>query len=230
MKILIIEDDKQVATSLKNGFVAEHYSVEIAVDGKEGLSQTTEQFFDIALISTSSSKFDGFKVLASIREAGSAVPVMILAGDDELENKLKAFQLGADDYIVKPLELEEVILRIKAIVRRTAFINSAEKLHCGDIVLNTVRRTASKGDEEMTLTVKEYALLEYFIKNSNKILSRASIIQNVWNQNLDSDSNIIDVYVKRLRTKFEKSTNANPYIQSIRGIGYRFRERRSANE
>lgn len=230
MKVLIIEDDKQVATTFKNSLIAEHYSVEVVSAMAEALAKISEQYFHIILLNVSSAKLKGLNILKEIRESGCTIPILMISTANSLEEKIKGFNGGADDYLAKPIQMEELVARIKAIVRRSSASNLSTTLRCGDVSLNTLRQVVSKHGKEYPLTVKEYILLEYFIKNSNKILSRASIIQNVWNQNLDPDSNIIDVYVKRLRMKLEKDADPNPYIQSVRGIGYRFKEKITVTE
>lgn len=222
MKILIVEDDKKAAASLKSGLEAAKFTVETTSDGKAGLELVLNRPYDAVLFGAAVPGLNGFAAIKKIREFPCNVPLIIISAKDSLEDKITALNAGADDYFAKPVNIDELVARIRAIIRRVLAVTT---MRCGDIILNSVARTAHKGNDSYELTNKEYLVLEYLMQNTNKILSRASIIQNVWNQNLDADSNIIDVYVKRLRTKFEKKPNASPYIQSIRGIGYRFRER-----
>jgi len=168
---------------------------------------------------------DGLSIIEKIREEGLSTPVILLTSKDSLEDKVFGLNSGADDYLPKPFNFNELIARINAVTRRST-TSSTTQLECGSLTLNRVTRNVYKNGEDIVLTSKEYSLLEYFMKNINKILSRKNIIDVVWKNKCDTESNIIDVYIKRLRDKIEyQDENPNPYIQSVRGIGYRMRVR-----
>jgi DNA-binding response OmpR family regulator len=165
---------------------------------------------------------DGFSLMRELRNAGNVTPVIMLTAKSTVEDKVTGLDLGADDYVAKPFHLEELAARLRSILRRSGPEKST-KIRCADLILDTVSHIAYRFGKEIELTSKEYTLLEYLIRNKNKILSRSTITQHVWKHNFDPESNIIDVYIKRLREKIE-TEDTRPLIQSIRGVGYRLRE------
>lgn len=222
MRILVIEDEKKVASFIKHGLEEERYIVETSFDGASGLEMALENQFDAILLDLMLPKKDGFTVLRELRDAGNNTPILVLTARGSTEDKVSGLDLGADDYLAKPFSFDELAARLRAILRRSSPEKST-KLRCGDMLLDTVSHLAFRFGEEIELTTKEYALLEYLMRNKNRILSRSTITQHVWKHNFDPESNIIDVYIKRLRSKIEKDDN-KPLIQSIRGVGYRLRE------
>ena len=166
---------------------------------------------------------DGFTVLSELRAAGITTPVLMLTARGTTEDRVQGLDLGADDYLPKPFSFQELAARLRSILRRLS-PEKTTKLQCADLVLDTVSHFAFRFGKEIELTTKEYSLLEYLMRNKNKILSRSTITQHVWKHNFDPESNIIDVYIKRLRTKIENEDGSKPLIQSIRGVGYRMRD------
>jgi DNA-binding response OmpR family regulator len=222
MRILVIEDERKVASFIKHGLEEERYIVDTAYDGISGLDMVMINHFDAILLDVMLPGKDGFSVLKELRDSGVSTPVVMLTARGTTEDRVAGLDLGADDYLAKPFSFEELAARLRSILRRSSPEKST-KLKCGDLILDTVSHLAYRFGREIELTTKEYALLEYLMRNKNRILSRSTITQHVWKHNFDPESNIIDVYVKRLRSKIEKE-DTKPLIQSIRGVGYRMRE------
>ncbi|MFH1051774.1 MAG: response regulator transcription factor [bacterium] len=223
MRILVIEDERKVANFIKHGLEEERYIVDTAYDGNTGLNMAINNQFDAILLDVMLPGKDGFVVLKELREAGILTPILVLTARGSTDDRVQGLDLGADDYLAKPFSFEELAARLRSILRRTG-PDKSTKLRCGELVLDTVSHFAYRAGLEIELTTKEYALLEYLMRNKNKILSRSTITQHVWRHNFDPESNIIDVYIKRLRSKIETDDNVKPIIQSIRGVGYRLRD------
>jgi len=223
MRILVIEDERKVANFIKHGLEEERYIVDTAYDGNTGLNMAINNQFDAILLDVMLPGKDGFVVLKELREAGILTPILMLTARGSTDDRVQGLDLGADDYLAKPFSFEELAARLRSILRRTG-PDKSTKLRCGELVLDTVSHFAYRSGLEIELTTKEYALLEYLMRNKNKILSRSTITQHVWRHNFDPESNIIDVYIKRLRSKIEGEDSSKPLIQSIRGVGYRLRD------
>ncbi|MCX7909264.1 MAG: response regulator transcription factor [Ignavibacteria bacterium] len=223
MRILVVEDEKKLANFIKHGLEEEKYIVEVANDGNKGLELAMNNHYDAILLDVMLPGKDGFTILRELRNAGISVPIMMLTARGATEDRVMGLDLGADDYLPKPFSFEELAARLRSILRRSS-TEKTTKLQCGDLILDTVTHFAYRGGKEIELTTKEYALLEYLMRNKNRIISRSSILQHVWKHSFDPESNIIDVYIKRLREKIESDPNAPQLIQSIRGVGYRIRE------
>ena len=223
MRILVIEDVRKVASFIKKGLAEERYIVETANDGITGMEMAMNNEFDAILLDVMLPGKDGFTVLRELRDAGVTTPIMMLTARGTTDDRVMGLNLGADDYLPKPFSFEELTARLRSILRRSS-PDKTTKLQCADLVLDTVSHVAYRFNREIELTTKEYALLEYLMKNKDRILSRSTITQHVWKHNFDPESNIIDVYIKRLRSKLEKEDGSQPLIQSIRGVGYRIRD------
>lgn len=222
MVILVIEDEKKVANFIKHGLEEERYTVEACGDGIEGCELILNNHYDLILLDVMLPGKDGFTILREAREAGVVTPIIMLTARSGTEDRVTGLDLGADDYLPKPFSFDELAARIRSIIRRSSPEKST-KLRCGDLVLDTISHIAVRAGVEIELTTKEYALLEYLMRNKNRILSRSTITQHVWKHNFDPESNIIDVYIKRLRSKIEIDLS-KPLIQSIRGVGYRMKD------
>jgi DNA-binding response OmpR family regulator len=222
MRILVIEDERKVVTFIKHGLEEERYIVEIATDGLIGFEMAMNNPFDAILLDLTLPGKDGLTILKELRDAGVSTPILILTARGGTEDRVLGLDLGADDYLPKPFEFEELAARVRSLLRRSS-PDKTTKLKCGDLMLDTISHLAFRQGKEIELTTKEYALLEYLMRNRNRILSRSTITQHVWKHNFDPESNIIDVYIKRLRAKIEQD-ESKPLIQSIRGVGYRMRE------
>ena len=222
MRILVIEDERKVASFIKRGLEEERYIVETAADGEAGLNLALNNVFDAIVLDVMLPKLDGYTVLRTIRQEGLAVPVIMLTARSTTEDRVQGLDLGADDYLPKPFHFEELAARLRSILRRSSTEKST-KLTCSDLTLDLVSHYAYRGEKEIELTTKEYALLEYMMRNKDRILSRSMIMQHVWKHDFDPESNIIDVYIKRVRQKIERPGQSQ-LIHSIRGVGYRMRE------
>ena len=218
----MIEDERKVASFIKRGLEEERYIVETAPDGASGLELALHNHFGAIVLDVMLPKLDGFSVLATLRDQGIATPVIMLTARGTTDDRVQGLDLGADDYLAKPFHFEELAARLRSIMRRSSS-EKTTKLSCGDVSLDMVTHLAYRGEVEIELTTKEYALLEYMMRNKDRILSRSMITQHVWKHNFDPESNIIDVYIKRLRMKLERP-GQTPLIQSVRGVGYRLRE------
>ncbi|MCX7880508.1 MAG: response regulator transcription factor [Ignavibacteria bacterium] len=229
MRILVVEDEKKVANFIKHGLEEERYIVDVANDGEKGLEMAMNNEYDAILLDVMLPGRDGFKVLQELRNAGISTPVMMLTARGATEDRVLGLDLGADDYLPKPFSFEELAARLRSILRRSS-TEKTTKLKCQDLVLDTVSHLAYRGGKEIELTTKEYAILECLLRNKNRIVSRSNILQHVWKHSFDPESNIIDVYIKRLREKLEFDPSLPPLIQSIRGVGYRIRETSQINQ
>lgn len=222
MRILIVEDDLKIAAFIKHGLTQDKYITESIDDGASAVDMIINSIFDAIVLDVILPGKDGYTILREVREAGVNTPIILLSARDNVDDRIRGLDLGADDFLGKPFAIEELSARLRAILRRT-LPDKTTKLKCGDLLLDTVSHVAIRDGKEIELTTKEYTLLEYFVRNKNRILSRSTITQHVWKHNFDSDSNIIDVYIKRLRSKVDYKKNKQLF-QSIRGVGYRIRD------
>lgn len=222
MRILVVEDERKVASFIKRGLEEERYIVETASDGEEGLRLAMENEFDALVLDVMLPKLDGYSIVRALRAEGRATPILMLTARGTMEDRVQGLDLGADDYLTKPFHFEELAARLRSILRRSS-TEKTTRLQVGDLELDLVTHFAYREGKEIELTTKEYALLEYLLRNRGRILSRSMIMQHVWKHNFDPESNIIDVYIKRLRQKIERPEQPQ-IIQSIRGVGYRVKE------
>lgn len=222
MRVLIIEDEIKIASFMKNGLKQERYEVDLETNGRDGLELAMNTQYDLILLDVMLPGINGIEILKELRANNYNVPVILISALDSTEDRVNGLDFGADDYISKPFSFDELAARIRAILRRTQKHKST-KLHAGELTLDTVTHLAYRDNKEIELTTKEYSLLMFLMINKNKVLTRNSITQNVWGEDLDKDSNVIDVYIKKLRSKIEKK-GTRPTIQSIRSVGYRLRD------
>ncbi len=218
MRILVIEDEKKVAHFIKRGLEEEHYAVDLAYDGETGLYMTEVNEYDLVVLDIMIPKIDGWEVLKRIRDKKNTVPILVLTAKDSIEDIVKGLDSGCDDYLTKPFEFKEFLARIRALLRR----DRAEKeavLKVADLTLSLITHKVTRGGKEIELTSKEYALLEYFMRNPGKVLTRTMISEHVWDYHFDSMTNVIDVYVNYLRKKIDKDFEPK-LIHTIRGVGY----------
>ncbi|MGA8184369.1 MAG: response regulator transcription factor [Terriglobia bacterium] len=219
MRILVAEDDRPVASFLKKGLEAEHYAVDIVPDGQEALYMAEEYDYDLVLLDLVLPKMDGLQVLRQIRNRKKNLPVLVLTGRTRVEDRVKGLDLGADDYMVKPFAFRELTARVRALLRRgegpVIF-----KLEVDDLEMNLVERTVRRGERKIELTPKEFALLEYLMRNRGRAVSRPMIIEHVWNFSFDTMTNVVDVYINYLRKKVG-GEDARKLIYTVRGVGYR---------
>ena len=222
MRILLVEDERDLADIVKKGLEEESYSVDVCYDGEEGLFMASEVSYDVIILDILLPKVDGISILETIREKGISTPVLLLTAKDTLEDKIKGLDIGADDYLTKPFDFEELLARIRALLRRKIPEKKAI-LKAHDLVLDTASREVTRGGEEVVLTSKEYALLEYFVYNKNTVLSRTEITEHIYDDSFDLDSNVIDVFINSLRNKIDKDYPVK-LIHTVRGAGYILKE------
>lgn len=221
MRILVVEDEKKVASFIKRGLEQEGYAVDAVYDGVQGLEYAEVNEYDIIILDIMLPKKNGLDVLREAKEKGIKTPVLLLTARDAVEDRVKGLNLGADDYLTKPFAFEELLARVRALTRRG--VSGAPILKFADLTLDPVSRKVTRGTEEMELTLKEYSLLEYFLRNPNRVISRTLIAENVWHQGFDTETNVVDVYINHLRNKIDKP----PYkkiIHTVRGVGYVLKE------
>jgi heavy metal response regulator len=218
MRILVVEDEKKVVSFIKKGLEEEHYAVDIAYDGEEGLGLAQINEYDLILLDIMLPKLDGMEVLRRIRGNGSSVPILILTAKDSVENIVTGLDTGSDDYLTKPFSFAELVARVRALLRRGAK-EKMDILTVGDLSLSTSTHRVKRGERKIELTPKEYALLEYFMRNPNRILTRTLITEHVWDYHFDPETNVIDVYVNYLRKKIDHGFEKK-LIHTIRGSGY----------
>jgi len=218
MRLLVIEDEKKVASFIKKGLEEEHYAVDVAYDGEEGLYLTETNDYDLVILDLMIPKIHGWDVLKKIRAKRNNVPILVLTARDSIEDKVKGLDSGCDDYLTKPFAFAELLARIRALLRR----EKAEKepiLRIADLTLSLVTHKVARRGKEIELTSREYTLLEYFMRNPDKVLTRTMISEHVWDYHFDSMTNVIDVYVNYLRKKIDKDFEPK-LIHTLRGIGY----------
>lgn len=222
MKVLLVEDEERVVSFIRKGISAEGYEVEVAYDGRTGLSLFRKNAYDIIVLDVNLPQINGFELCRLIRSENEDVPVLMLTALDSLADKSDGFNAGADDYLAKPFEFQELLLRLRALTRRSGS-KQKQVLRLADLELNLDTKTVTRAGKRIDLTTREYALMEYLMLNRGKIISRVDISERVWNLNFDSNTNVIDVYVSYLRKKIDKDFSSK-LLHTIVGMGYVLRE------
>ena len=222
MKILVVEDEKKVASFIKRGLEEEGFTVEVAYDGEEGLKMGQDDSFNLILMDLMLPGKDGLEVVRDLREKDVRTPVLCLTAKDKVDDIVSGLDSGSDDYMTKPFAFAELLARVRALVRRGTSERGAE-LTFADLRLDPVSHKVWRGESEIDLTTKEYALLEYMMRNPNQTLTRSMIAEHVWDYTFDSFTNIIDVYVNYLRKKIDRDFDKK-LIHTVRGVGYVLKE------
>jgi len=217
-KILVVEDEKKVASFIKRGLEEEDFGVDVASDGEEGLSLAEGNHYDLILMDLMLPKMDGLSVVRELRAKEITTPVLCLTAKDTVEDIVSGLDSGSDDYLTKPFAFAELLARVRALLRRGSQDRGAE-LTFADLRLDPVTHKVWRSEKEIDLTAKEYALLEYFMRNPEQVLTRTMIAEHVWDYTFDSFTNIIDVYVNYLRKKIDRDFQQK-LIHTVRGIGY----------
>lgn len=222
MRILIIEDEESLALQIQNILQNEHYTAEVIFDGNEGLEKALIESYDLLILDVMLPGSDGFQILKTLRKEGFTLPVLLLTAKTQIVDKVTGLDLGADDYLTKPFAVPELLARVRSLLRRTSDAKSTV-MEIGDLNLDTATHSVSKNGIEINLTTKEYSILEFLIYNQNHVVSRLSIAEHVWGDNLDlfTMTNFVDVHIKNLRKKIGDDKNL---IKTVRGVGYMLKE------
>jgi DNA-binding response OmpR family regulator len=219
MRVLLVEDEPAAAQVLAKGLREQAYAVDVAADGDSAVFQVGTTDYDAVILDVMLPKRDGFAVCRTIRDSGSAVPILMLTARDAVEARIEGLDCGADDYLTKPFDFGELLARLRALIRRGRWPLLPERLQVGSLVLDTRARRVSVLDQGVSLTAKEYALLEYLVRRIGDVVSRSDIAEHVWDEHYDPVSNVVDVYVQRLRRKLEQA-GAMSVIRTRRREGY----------
>lgn len=222
MRILIVEDEKKVAAFIKKGLEEETYAVDVAYDGEDGLHMGLENQYDLIILDLMLPVINGLEVLSRLRENKVDTPILLLTAKDSVEDKVTGLNTGADDYLTKPFAFSELLARIRVLLRRGK-AETKTVLQIKGLTLDLVSHKVKRNEEEIELTGKEYSLLEYFMRNQGKVLTRTMIAEHVWDYNFDTFTNVIDVYVNHLRKKIDKGY-PEKLLHTLRGVGYIMKE------
>lgn len=220
MRILLVEDDRRIARFLQKGLKENAYAVDTVEDGEDALYQIGVNDYDLVILDIMiPGEKDGFEVCREIRQSGNDIPVLMLTARDTVEDRIEGLDTGADDYLTKPFEFGELLARLRALLRRPRGEMLPVKISVGELEIDTRSQTALGRGEPIVLTTKEYSLLQYFARNANRVIGREEISEHVWNENFDPFSNLIEVYVNRLRQKINSNVDS-PVLSTRRGAGY----------
>ena len=224
MKILVIEDEKRVAQFLKKGFQEESYTVEVAADGIQGVQLALTGDYDAIVLDIMLPRKDGFEVLQELRREKVTTPILVLSSKNEVEDRVEGLNLGADDYLPKPFAFSEALARVRSIMRRQqGSEDHASELTLADLKVDLLSRKVTRHEAPIILTTKEFQVLEYLLRNKGRVLSRVILTEHIWDMNFDSETNIVDVVINRLRRKIDDHFSP-PLIHTVRGVGYVMRE------
>ena len=222
MRILVVEDQPQIAGFIRSGLEENGFVVETCRTGEAGIEMATTESFDAMILDIMLPGRDGLSIPRSLRERRVTLPIMLLTARNELNERVEGLNLGADDYLTKPFFVEELVARLQALLRRSSGI-ALNILQNGDLSLDLIKREAKRGDREIELSQREFALLEYLMRSPGRVYSRSQICEHVWNTHFDTGTNMVDVAVTRLRKKIEE-TGESKLIDTVRGVGYRMHE------
>ena len=221
MKVLLIEDDRKIASFVEKGLVEQGFLVEACVDGNDGHSLATTRAYDVIVLDIMLPGRDGLSILRSLRERKNTVPVILLTARSALNERLDGLNLGADDYLCKPFFVEELLARIHAVARRASG-KALSVLQCGPLVVNLISREVKVGESSIELTGREFSLLELLLRSPERVFTRTQIMEHVWGYDFDPQTNVVDVYIRRLRNKVNAYAH-DRFIETIRGVGYRLK-------
>lgn len=219
LTILIVEDEKKIADVLQKGLAEQHFRVEVAYDGLIGKKLLENHKFDLVILDISLPGMNGYELCKFIRTRNEKIPIIMLTALNAINDKIEGFDVGADDYMVKPFDFMELLVRIKALLKRIYHVQQGNVLKVSDVVMNLENKEVTRSGKTVPLTAKEFQLLEYFVRNKNRVVSRADIALNVWDIDFDTKTNVIDVYVNFLRKKLDKE-NSPKLIHTQVGMGY----------
>ena len=220
MRLLLVEDDARIARFVAKGLREQTYAVDVSSSGDDALYQAAINTYDLVILDVMIPGRNGFEVCRELRKSGQRVPILMLTARDAVEDRITGLDHGADDYLTKPFEFRELLARLRALLRRSGELRPA-KIAVADLVLDTAAQSVSRAGRSVTLTAKEYALLEYLARNAGRVVGRAEIAEHVWDETFDPFSNLIEVYVNRVRRKID-ADSSKPLLHTRRGAGYFF--------
>lgn len=228
MRVLVVDDDRPVLSFLKRGLEAEHYAVDVAENGTEAAAMAEQADYDLVILDLNLPGLDGLDVLKQVRSRKKVLPILILTSRRQVEERVKGLDLGADDYLPKPFAFSELAARVRVLLRRSGR-PLEEMARIEDLELNRLERRVTRAGKLIELTPKEFALLEYLMRNSGRCVTRAMIIEHVWNLSFDTMTNVVDVYINYLRKKIDDGFEPK-LIQTIRGVGYQLGAKKNGEE
>ena len=220
MKLLMVEDDKKIATAIKRGLEAEGFTVDVAFDGADGLWMATEGSYDVILLDIMLPTRNGFQICADLRNAGNWTPILMLTAKDGDLDEAEALDTGADDYLTKPFSFPVLLARIRSLARRVGGRHAVVPLESGDVRIDPAARRAWRGNVEVALTARQFDVLEFLMRRAGAVVSKREILDGVWQYDFDGDPNIVEVYMRRLRSAIDEPFDRQS-IQTVRGAGYR---------
>ena len=224
MRILVVEDDKKIASFISKGLKEAGFAVDEASDGVDGLHLGSTEPYDAAIVDIMLPGLDGLSLIERLREKRIATPVIILSAKRSVDDRVKGLQSGGDDYMTKPFSFSELLARIHALIRRSTRVSEPAKLSAGDLTVDLLTREVKRGDCDISLPTREFALLEYLVRNKGRIISKTSILEHVYDYSFDPQTNVVDVLVCRLRNKIDKDFS-DKMIHTVRGMGYVLKEK-----
>lgn len=221
MKVLLVEDDPKIGSFVEKGLIEQGFTVDACADGDEGYSLALSGTYDAMVLDIMLPGRDGLSILRNLRDRKNLTPVILLTARSAVNERIEGLNLGADDYLGKPFFMEELVARIHAVVRRASGI-SANRMQCGDLVVDLVSREVLCGQTAIELTAREFSLLELLIRSPDRVFTRTQILEHVWGYHFDPQTNVVDVYIRRLRKKIDTARGV-PVIETVRGVGYRLK-------
>jgi two-component system OmpR family response regulator len=223
MRILLIEDDEKVGSLIARGLREEGFVVDRARDGEEGLRMGLEEPYDTAIVDIMLPKLDGLSLIEELRRQKVNTPILILSAKRSVDDRVRGLQTGSDDYLTKPFAFSELLARVQALIRRTSAVSEPNSLAVGDLSIDLITRVVKRGDKEIPLQPKEYALLEYLARNAGKVVSRTMIMEHVWDYNFDPMTNVVEARISKLRDKIDKDFDTK-LLHTVWGAGYVLKE------
>lgn len=220
MKLLLVEDDKESAKYLMKGLREQGHVIDHCTNGKEGLFMAASEKYDAMIIDRMVPEVDGLTIIQTLRASGNETPAIVLTALDKVEERVKGLKSGADDYLAKPYSFTELLARLEAITRRKSVEKAVTKLTCGDLEMDLLTRSVKRAGKDIELQAREFALLEYLMRNCGTVVTRTMLLEHVWDYNFDPQTNVIDVHISRLRHKIDKGFDKS-LIQTLRGAGYK---------
>jgi len=222
VRVLVVEDDPTIAGFVEKGLREAGFAVDLAADGREGLEKAIEGPYDVAIVDVMLPKLDGLALIDSLRVHGVGTPVLILSAKRSVDDRVKGLQAGGDDYLTKPFAFAELLARVQALIRRSTGAAEPTRLTAGDLTLDLLTRKVQRGGQPIELRPREFALLEYLMRNAGKVVSKTMILSHVWGYNFDPSTNVVDVLVSRLRDRIDKPFPTK-ILHTVRGVGYSLR-------